>query len=121
MARVVHFEIMATNPERAIDFYKKVFGWKITGDAGENYWIAKTGDEYEQGIDGAILGVKGDSSLVNIIEVSYIDDAIKKIEEYGCRIVIPKRSIPGVGTVAYFRDTEGLLVGLLEPAGSRAP
>ena len=28
MPRVVHFEISADNPERAIDFYTKTFGWK---------------------------------------------------------------------------------------------
>ncbi len=29
MPRVVHFEIHADDPERAVRFYKKVFGWKI--------------------------------------------------------------------------------------------
>ena len=29
MDRVVHFEIQADNPERAIEFYKKVFGWNF--------------------------------------------------------------------------------------------
>ncbi|MGZ7136310.1 MAG: VOC family protein, partial [Methanobacterium sp.] len=29
MPRVVHFEIPADDPERAIEFYKNVFGWKI--------------------------------------------------------------------------------------------
>ena len=29
MSRVVHFEIPADDPERAVEFYKKVFGWKI--------------------------------------------------------------------------------------------
>ncbi len=29
MPRVVHFEIAVDNPQRAIDFYTKVFGWKV--------------------------------------------------------------------------------------------
>jgi hypothetical protein len=29
MARVVHFEIPADKPERAVAFYQKVFDWKI--------------------------------------------------------------------------------------------
>ncbi len=29
MSRVIHFEIPASDPERASAFYKKVFGWKI--------------------------------------------------------------------------------------------
>jgi predicted enzyme related to lactoylglutathione lyase len=52
---------------------------------------------------------------VNIIEVGNINETIEKIAKNGCSIVIPKRTIPGVGTVAYFRDTEGLLAGILEP------
>ena len=27
--RVVHFEIQATDPERAAKFYREVFGWQI--------------------------------------------------------------------------------------------
>lgn len=33
MAKVIHFEIPAGKPERAIKFYKNVFGWKIN-----KYW-----------------------------------------------------------------------------------
>jgi hypothetical protein len=29
MPRVVHFEIYADNPERAIRFYETVFGWQV--------------------------------------------------------------------------------------------
>ena len=29
MARVVHFEIHAEHPERAIQFYQKSFGWEF--------------------------------------------------------------------------------------------
>ena len=29
MPRVVHFEIHADDPERAINFYKSVFGWEF--------------------------------------------------------------------------------------------
>ena len=29
MARVVHFELPADDPERAVKFYEGVFGWQI--------------------------------------------------------------------------------------------
>ena len=29
MPRVVHFEISADDPERAVKFYQKVFSWEI--------------------------------------------------------------------------------------------
>jgi predicted enzyme related to lactoylglutathione lyase len=30
MPKVVHFELPAVDPQRAIAFYEKVFGWTIT-------------------------------------------------------------------------------------------
>jgi predicted enzyme related to lactoylglutathione lyase len=30
VARVVHFDINAADPERAVNFYQQVFGWQIT-------------------------------------------------------------------------------------------
>ena len=29
MPRVVHFEFAAEDPQRAVKFYERVFGWKI--------------------------------------------------------------------------------------------
>lgn len=29
MRRIVHFEIHASDPQRAIEFYESVFGWKF--------------------------------------------------------------------------------------------
>jgi len=54
MPRPVHFEIPAENPQRAIDFYTKVFGWKFSKwDGPMDYWIISTGQAPEPGIDGA--------------------------------------------------------------------
>ncbi len=33
MSRVVHFEIQADQPERAVDFYKNAFGWEFNRGA----------------------------------------------------------------------------------------
>jgi uncharacterized protein len=54
--RVIHFEIPADDPERAVNFYKKVFGWKIDeyGVGDMNYWLVTTGNYKEPGINGAI-------------------------------------------------------------------
>ena len=30
MSRVIHFDIEADDPQRAAEFYTKVFGWKIS-------------------------------------------------------------------------------------------
>jgi predicted enzyme related to lactoylglutathione lyase len=56
MPRVVHFEIPAKDPDRAVKFYSEVFNWKIERWAGYvDYWPITTGNEGEPGINGAIM------------------------------------------------------------------
>ena len=53
MGRVVHFEIHAENPQRAIAFYQGLFGWEITKwDGPMDYWMIRTGPKEQMGIDG---------------------------------------------------------------------
>ena len=56
MARVVHFEIHAENPERAIQFYQKSFGWEFQKWEGPmDYWLVMTGPKDQPGIDGGLV------------------------------------------------------------------
>jgi predicted enzyme related to lactoylglutathione lyase len=53
MPRVIHFEINADQPERAVKFYSEVFGWKIQKWEGPmDYWLVYTGEGL--GIDGGL-------------------------------------------------------------------
>ena len=60
MLRVVHFEIHAQDPARAVRFYAQVFGWRAQRWGSEEYWLLTTGSAAERGIDGAILARRGD-------------------------------------------------------------
>lgn len=116
MPRVVHFEISAEKPERAVRFYEKVFGWKIVKWEGPmDYWLITTGKDDEPGIDGG-LGKRTEPgpSTVNTIDVPSVDDFIRKIEKNGGTIVTPKHAIPGVGWIAYFKDPEGNMFGMMQ-------
>ena len=55
MPRPIHFEIHAENPERAMQFYRTLFGWEFTQWAGQPYWLVKTGEKSTPGIDGGLL------------------------------------------------------------------
>jgi predicted enzyme related to lactoylglutathione lyase len=114
MGRVIHFEIIAQQADRAINFYKNVFGWKIANLGDIKYWPATTGEEDEPGINGAIAQSKGRAILVNIIETDNIDNTLDKVRKNGGIVVMEKKEIEGMGTVAYCEDTEGLLFSLLE-------
>jgi predicted enzyme related to lactoylglutathione lyase len=50
------------------------------------------------------------------IGVDDMDEATKAIEKNGGKIIQPKMAVSGMGFAAYFRDTEGNVVGLFEPA-----
>ncbi len=113
--RVIHFEISAENPERASEFYEKVFGWKFSKWGGPmEYWLISTGEG--QGIDGG-LGKRGKgerAETVNTIEVPFVDDFSERIVNAGGMVVRPKMAVPGVGWLAYCKDTEGTLFGIMQ-------
>lgn len=115
MPRVVHFEIVADDAERISKFYEKVFDWKVQKwDGPMDYWFLMTGDEKEPGIDGAFgMRQSPDDMTINTIDVDDVDKYVKLVEENGGEIVRSKQVIPGVGYLAYFKDTEGNLWGMM--------
>jgi predicted enzyme related to lactoylglutathione lyase len=121
MPRVVHFEIHADEPERAVKFYQGVFGWKVEKWEGPmDYWLVSTGKE-EPGIDGAIMqriqplrGGDGVIAYICTVGVKPIDEFVEKVKANGGKISRPKGAIPGIGWFAQCYDTEGNLFGLME-------
>lgn len=116
MGRVTFFEIHADDVERAVKFYKSVFGWEMTKwEGAPDYWLVKTGPNTEMGIDGAITKRMGTMTTVNTANVSSLDEALSKVEANGGKVVRPKMTVEGVGFLAYCEDSEGNMFGLLEP------
>src|ERR1043165_2576568 len=49
MPRVIHFEIHTENPERAMQFYKNLFGWQFQKWEGPmDYWVIRSENERSQ-------------------------------------------------------------------------
>ena len=116
MPRVVHFEITADDPERAIAFYEAVFGWEIRKwDGPVDYWLVQTGPKEQRGIDGGVTRrMEPGMAHINTVDVPSVDDFVAKIEANGGTIVLPKMAIPGVGWLAYAKDTEGSVFGVMQ-------
>jgi predicted enzyme related to lactoylglutathione lyase len=130
MNRVVHFEIHAANPGRAAAFYHEVFGWDIAEWVipgvvipDENrYWMVSTGPESEPGIGGGILVRRGPApaegqpvnAYVCTIGVASVDGGVAKAVASGATVALPKMAIKGVGWIAYCKDTEGNIFGMME-------
>ena len=123
MARPVHFEIHADDPQRAITFYTDVFGWTVNQYADQQYWLVSTGPTDEPGIDGAILPRMGDRpaagapvvGMVNTMQVDDLDASLSTAFARGGVLAVDKMVIPGVGTVAYVLDSEANVIGMLQP------
>jgi predicted enzyme related to lactoylglutathione lyase len=128
MNRPVHFEIHASDPARASKFYTNVFGWdfkKWETDLFE-YWMVMTGKDEPgtqwPGINGGLVVRRGDApsdtapvnGFVCTISVAKIDETIAKIDAAGGKVALPKDMVPGVGLLAYYKDTEGNIFGILE-------
>jgi uncharacterized protein len=116
MPRPVHFEIPAENPQRAIDFYTKVFGWKFSKwDGPMDYWIITTGQLPEPGIDGGLMPRRDPNQpCVNTIGVTNLDETVATVLANGGVIALPKMPVPGVGWLAYCKDTEGHIFGMMQ-------
>jgi predicted enzyme related to lactoylglutathione lyase len=118
MARVVHFEIYADDPEAVRPFYQDVFGWNFRKYEGGplEYWVITTGEEEDPGINGGLARPREGQSpgTINTIAVSSLDQSIKKIEDAGGKICVPKMQIPNIGWLAYAEDPVGNVFGVLE-------
>jgi predicted enzyme related to lactoylglutathione lyase len=121
MPRPIHFEIHAAEPERARRFYEDVLGWRFQQWGDMPYWLVQTGDG-EPGIDGGMVPRRGaepgPDSPVNAypltVGVDDLDAYLAKASQAGATVALPKHAVPGVGWLAYVKDTEGNLLGLMQ-------
>jgi predicted enzyme related to lactoylglutathione lyase len=130
MNRIVHFEIHAGDPERAAKFYIDVFGWEmnewvIPGAQmkDENrYWLVTTGPETEPGINGGLLFRRGQAPIegqpvnafVCTVGVANLDESIDKALNAGGSVALPKMAVKDMGWLAYCKDTEGNIFGMMQ-------
>jgi len=121
MTTIVHFDVPAEDLKRAKIFYEKLFEWKIEPVPGpmEYYNIVTKDENGKEGIGGG-MGKRGqpEQKITNYIGVSSIDEYVKKVQDLGGRIIMPKTTIPGFGYLATFLDSEGNTLGLWETDSS---
>jgi predicted enzyme related to lactoylglutathione lyase len=114
---VVHFEIPVTDLERAIAFYKAVFGYELEradvdgydmaffprtdGKPGASGALAK-GDIYRPSHDGPVI----------YFDVPDIDAAVARATARGVPVLYAKKDIGEAGFVAEIEDSEGNRIAL---------
>jgi predicted enzyme related to lactoylglutathione lyase len=115
MNNIFHWvEIRTRDLNKSKKFYESLFGWKVSGTKNEDfaYWTMDTGSKIGSGMwrmpKEKPLGV-----LVYIL-VDDIAQTLKRVEELGGKITMPKTpSVEGC-FMAFFTDPEGNPFGLWE-------
>jgi len=114
-----HFSISADDIARGRRFYEKVFGWKFEPWGPPGFFLIQTGDEKEPGIQGSLQGrrelVAGQrtTGFECTVSVDDVDAIAKAVTANGGKILMPKVTIPTVGQLIYFEDTEGNIAGAM--------
>jgi predicted enzyme related to lactoylglutathione lyase len=127
---VVHFEIHASEPQRLIDFYSGLLGWKFTQFGDAPYWAIDTGEgaigmnEPGRGINGGLTQRQGPApergAPVNGCNVvvgvdGVVDDVFQKGLDLGGSEALALSDMEGIGRVGYLLDPDGNVLGLISP------
>jgi len=122
MGRTVHFEIQASEPQALIDFYGKMFDWSFSKWEGGEYWLVGTGEVGAPGINGGLLPRRGprpeEAAAVNAfvctVDVEDLDKSLALLKELNGTIAVPRMPVPGVGWLAYAKDPDGNIFGMMQ-------
>jgi predicted enzyme related to lactoylglutathione lyase len=122
MGRTVHFEIQASDPQQLIDFYSAMFDWSFSKWEGGDYWLVGTGEVGQPGINGGLLPRRGPrpeegasvNAFVCTVDVEDLDKSLQKLTEQKGIVAVPKMPVPGVGWLAYAKDPDGNIFGMMQ-------
>lgn len=113
---IEHFAIQADDVERARAFYEACFGWGFEAWGPPGFYRIHTGDAANPGIEGALYerhqpnpgtGMRGFRCTIGVQDIDAIRAAVLA---HGASLTSDKSTIPGVGTLIEFLDTEGNVV-----------
>jgi predicted enzyme related to lactoylglutathione lyase len=122
MSRAVHFEIHASSPQAAIDFYSGLFGWSFNKWEAGDYWLIHTGPDDKPGINGGLMPRRGPvpeamaamNAFVITVDVDNVDQVVAGALAAGGATALPKMPVPGIGWLAYLKDPDGNIFGVMQ-------
>jgi uncharacterized protein len=123
MCRPVHFEIHAADLDAAQVFYAALFGWSFKKVEGMDYCLIGTGAD-GPGIDGGLVRRMGPNpdpqtptqviGYICTVNVEDLDASITKALALGGSMALAKMPVPGVGWLAYCKDTQSNIFGMMQ-------
>jgi predicted enzyme related to lactoylglutathione lyase len=112
---VVHFQILARDHKKIVDFYSAMFDWDLTSTEGFPITNIPPGKgPPEEGVGGTILSNDRAPAITVYIQVADLAASLRKAEELGGKAVTQPFDVPNGPTIAQIEDPEGNLVGLVQ-------
>jgi predicted enzyme related to lactoylglutathione lyase len=110
-----HFAVNCDDVERGKKFYEEVFGWKFAPWGPPGFFNSS-----DAGVMAAVQprrelapGLKM-TGMECTFGVADIDATQAAVERMGGKILMPKVTIPTVGTLIFFQDSEGNVAGAMQ-------
>lgn len=115
--KFVWFDLITDDLAATRSFYSQVFGWQFRDAApgSQGYLLIHNAD---RDIGGAILHKQasakvGGARWLALISVADMEQALRRVEQQGGKVVAPPKTIARRGTHALVRDAEGAYFGVL--------
>lgn len=118
-ANLASFAIHVDDVDRARAFYQAVFDWEFEPWGPPGFYLVHTGDEVSPGIQGLMHQRReprsgtGLNGVEPTFSVEDLDDVIAKVAANGGSVTYGPATIPTVGTLVRFLDTEGNDMGAM--------
>ncbi len=114
--KLSHFAIYTEDTNRAKEFYSNVFDWGFQSYGQQDFLQIKDDNSDEGELIGALQSRNYSPvpekiiGLECTISVQNVDDIVERVKNNGGQILMPKTTIPYVGWITKFLDTEGNLI-----------
>ena len=128
---VVHFELHASEPQRLIDFYSELLGWRFSQWGEVPYWAIETGEgaignvagTAGHGINGGLVPRQGSTPEMGspvvgcniVVGVDDVDGLMRRGIELGATEALPAEDYQGIGRVGYLLDPDNNVFGMISP------
>ncbi|UQX02364.1 VOC family protein [Streptomyces sp. RerS4] len=121
---LVWVELHVPDPEVAIAFYAKLFGWRSQDmrAPGMTYRVIGTADgDLEDASFGGVAPLRegaggADVRWVPYFKVPDVDATVSAVRDAGGSVLMPAADVPEVGRIGWVADPAGAVFALLKPA-----
>ncbi|MBI1842140.1 MAG: VOC family protein [Verrucomicrobia bacterium] len=116
---IIRWQIVSPEPDKAANFYRKLFQWKLSKANAMGYRELKTETKSVSPVDGGVWpSPPGQGSMAQLfIEVADVDACVARATKLGAKVIVPKSVLPDGDTMAVLLDPVGLSFGVCRLKG----